>query len=173
VGTNASIETHIDNRQQESQHGVITQRATVQIFAPHITSIFLYTLIIIFLLEYCGGKVHTGSTRHCIHSWTIVPAPDDCVDGEFCGMNGIGRGNRSTPRKPPRRHFIHHKSHLPDPGANPGRLDGKPATNCFSYGAAFLIIAFVLSSVCPFHIFLKFVLCVADNFNIKFKVNYC
>jgi hypothetical protein len=22
----------------------------------------------------------------------------------------------------PRRHFVHHKSHLPDPGANPGRL---------------------------------------------------
>jgi hypothetical protein len=34
----------------------------------------------------------------------------------------------------PRRHFVHHKSHLPDPGANPGRHGGKPATNCFSYG---------------------------------------
>jgi hypothetical protein len=29
-----------------------------------------------------------------------------------------------------RRHFVHHKSHLPDPGG------GKPATNRFSYGAA-------------------------------------
>jgi hypothetical protein len=36
----------------------------------------------------------------------------------------------------PRRHFIHHKSHLPDPGANPGRRGGKLATNSFSYGAA-------------------------------------
>jgi hypothetical protein len=35
----------------------------------------------------------------------------------------------------PRRHFIDHKSHLPDPGANPGRRGGKPATNHFSYGA--------------------------------------
>jgi hypothetical protein len=34
----------------------------------------------------------------------------------------------------PRRHFVHHKSHLP--GANPGRRGGKPATNRFSYGAA-------------------------------------
>jgi hypothetical protein len=33
-----------------------------------------------------------------------------------------------------RRHFVHNKSHLPDPGANPGRLGGKPATNRFSYG---------------------------------------
>jgi hypothetical protein len=36
----------------------------------------------------------------------------------------------------PRRHFVHHKFHFPDPGANPGRRCGKPATNLFSYGAA-------------------------------------
>jgi hypothetical protein len=36
----------------------------------------------------------------------------------------------------PRRHFVHHKSNLPDPGANPGCRGGKPATNRFSYGAA-------------------------------------
>jgi hypothetical protein len=30
--------------------------------------------------------------------WPIVPAPGDCEDGEFDGMNG--RGNRSTRRKP-------------------------------------------------------------------------
>jgi hypothetical protein len=36
----------------------------------------------------------------------------------------------------PRRHFVHHKSHLHDSGANPGRHGGKPATNRFSYGAA-------------------------------------
>jgi hypothetical protein len=36
----------------------------------------------------------------------------------------------------PRRHFVHHKSHLQDPGANLGRRGGKPATKRFSYGAA-------------------------------------
>jgi hypothetical protein len=35
-----------------------------------------------------------------------------------------------------RPHFVQHKSHLPEPGANPGRRGGKPATNRFSYGAA-------------------------------------
>jgi hypothetical protein len=35
----------------------------------------------------------------------------------------------------PRRQFVHHKSHLPDPNANPGRRSGKPATNRFSYSA--------------------------------------
>jgi hypothetical protein len=39
------------------------------------------------------GVVHTGSTRHCGHSWPIVPAPGDCEDREVGGMNGFGRGN--------------------------------------------------------------------------------
>jgi hypothetical protein len=34
----------------------------------------------------------------------------------------------------PRRHFVHHKSHLPDLGVNPIRHDGKPATNHYSQG---------------------------------------
>jgi hypothetical protein len=29
---------------------------------------------------------------------------------------------------------------LPDPGANPGRRSGKPATNRFRYGAAYIHI---------------------------------
>jgi hypothetical protein len=36
----------------------------------------------------------------------------------------------------PQRHFVYHKSHLPDPGANPGCRGGKPATNRLNYGAA-------------------------------------
>jgi hypothetical protein len=48
-----------------------------------------------------GGEdgVHTGSTRHVGHFWPIVHVPGDCEDGEFGGMK-IGRGNRSTRRKP-------------------------------------------------------------------------
>jgi hypothetical protein len=40
----------------------------------------------------------------------------------------------------PRPHFVHHKSHLPDPGANPGRHGGKPTTNRFRYGAAIQVV---------------------------------
>jgi hypothetical protein len=36
----------------------------------------------------------------------------------------------------PQRHFVHHKSHLPELGSNAGRRGGKPATNRLSYGAA-------------------------------------
>jgi hypothetical protein len=36
----------------------------------------------------------------------------------------------------PRRHFVHHKSHLPRLGLKPGRRCGKPATNRLTYGTA-------------------------------------
>jgi hypothetical protein len=39
------------------------------------------------------GPLGTSATY-----WPIVPAPGDCEDGEFDGMNG--RGNRSSRRKP-------------------------------------------------------------------------
>jgi hypothetical protein len=52
------------------------------------------------------GPIGTSATE-----WPIAPAPGDYDDGEFGGMK-IGRGNRSTRRKPPQRHFVHHKSHL-------------------------------------------------------------
>jgi hypothetical protein len=76
------------------------------------------------------------STRHCAHSWPIVPAPGDCEEGEVDGMNSFGRGNRNTRKKPAPTPICPYKSHLPDPGANPGRRGGKPATNHFSYCAA-------------------------------------
>jgi hypothetical protein len=60
----------------------------------------------------------------------------DCDDdGEVGGMNDFGKGNQSTWRKPAPAHFVQHKSHLPEPGTNPGHRGGKPATNRFSYGA--------------------------------------
>jgi hypothetical protein len=34
----------------------------------------------------------------------------------------------------PQGHFVHHKSHMTNPGSNPGRRGGKPATNRLSYG---------------------------------------
>jgi hypothetical protein len=42
----------------------------------------------------------------------------------------------------PRRHFVHHKSHLPDPGC----CGGKPATNRLSYGAALFWTTLLLPS---------------------------
>jgi hypothetical protein len=57
-----------------------------------------------------GGGVQLGPLGTAATNRPIVPAPGD-YDGEIGGM--IGRGN-----------------------ANPGRRDGKPATNRLSYGTA-------------------------------------
>jgi hypothetical protein len=43
-----------------------------------------------------------GWSPNWVHSALLVPAPGDCDDGEVGGMNGFGRGNRSTQRKPAR-----------------------------------------------------------------------
>jgi hypothetical protein len=64
------------------------------------TSLELYLVNHNFILiRIVGGGVHIESTRQVGHYWPIVPAPGDCNDGEFGGMK-IGRGNRSTRRKP-------------------------------------------------------------------------
>jgi hypothetical protein len=52
-----------------------------------------------FLFRIVGAGVQTGSTRHVGHFWPLVLAPGDFEDEEF-GRIKIGRGNRSTWRKP-------------------------------------------------------------------------
>jgi hypothetical protein len=61
----------------------------------------------------------------------------------------------------PRHHFVHHKSHLTDPGANPDRRGGKPATNRFSYGAASHIrnVNFHVNKVDPLICYILYILC--------------
>jgi hypothetical protein len=66
--------------------------------------LFLHTSIYIdsrshFFLIFIGGvEPKLGPLGKSAIYWPIVPAPGDCEDGEFGGMNG--RGNRITRRKP-------------------------------------------------------------------------
>jgi hypothetical protein len=46
-----------------------------------------------------GGESKLGPLGTSATEWPIVPAPGDYDDGEIGGMK-IGRGNRSTRRKP-------------------------------------------------------------------------
>jgi hypothetical protein len=47
-----------------------------------------------------GGRgVQLGPLGTAVTDWPIVPTPGDYDDGEFGGMK-IGKGNRSTRRKP-------------------------------------------------------------------------
>jgi hypothetical protein len=60
------------------------------------------------------GPLGTSATE-----WSIVPAPGDCDDGEFGGMK-IGRGNRSTRRKPAPAPLCPSQIPLARPGLEPG-----------------------------------------------------
>jgi hypothetical protein len=78
------------------------------------------------------------SPLHCGHFWPIVPAPDD-----KWGWLWSNWWNEDWQGKPKYSEKICPSATLsttnttwPDPGSNPGRRGGKPATNCLSYGAA-------------------------------------
>jgi hypothetical protein len=59
------------------------------------------------------GPLGTSATY-----WPIVPAPGDCEDGEFGGMND--RETEVLGENLYRCYFVHHKSHLTRPDIEPG-----------------------------------------------------
>jgi hypothetical protein len=55
----------------------------------------------------------------------LLTAPSDCDDEEFGGMKRfLAEETEVLGENLSRRHSVHHKSHLPDPGANPGAAMG-------------------------------------------------
>jgi hypothetical protein len=65
-----------------------------------------------FFFNLCGGTSGTAATTGLLYHPRMI-GDGDC--GEIGGMK-IGRGNRSTRRKP----SPHHKSHMNTPGFEPG-----------------------------------------------------
>jgi hypothetical protein len=59
------------------------------------------------------GPLGTSATY-----WPIVPAPGDCEDGEI--VEWMAGETEVLGENLPRRHFVHHKSHLTRPGIEPG-----------------------------------------------------
>jgi hypothetical protein len=85
------------------------------------------------------GPVGTAATNR-----PIVPAPGGYDDEGIGGM--IGKGNRSTRRKPVPVPLCPPQTSPICPNANPGRRGGKPATNHLSYGTALVVIVYRLRS---------------------------
>jgi hypothetical protein len=74
----------------------------------------------LFFFNLCGGTLGgSAATTGLLYQPRMI-GDGDC--GEIGGMK-IGRGNRSTRRKPAlpcQRHFVHHKFDMSRPGFEPG-----------------------------------------------------
>jgi hypothetical protein len=76
---------------------------------------------------------------YCGHYWPIVPAPDDtwlCVWRNWWNEDWQWKPKYSEKTCPSSATLSTTNPTRLDPGLNPGRSGGKPATNRLSYGAA-------------------------------------
>jgi hypothetical protein len=82
-----------------------------------------------------GGRVQFGPLGTAATNRPIVPAPGDYDDGEIGGM--IGRGNRSTRRKPASVSLCPPQIPHADRTRTWAAAVGSQRTNRLSYGSAF------------------------------------
>jgi hypothetical protein len=84
--------------------------------------------------------------EYCGHYWPIVPAPDDrwwWLWRNWWNEDWQGKPKFSEKTCPSATLSTKNPTSL-DPGLNPGRRGGKPATNLLSYGAAFALVYLLL-----------------------------
>jgi hypothetical protein len=89
----------------------------------------------VFLIGIVGGGVQLGPIDTTATNRPIVPAPGEYGVGEIGGVM-IGKGNRSTRRKPTPVLFCPPQTPHACSYTNLGRRGGKPATNHLNYGTA-------------------------------------
>jgi hypothetical protein len=79
------------------------------------------------------------SPLYCGHFWPIVPAPDDRWGWLWSSWwNEDWQGKPKYSEKTCPSATLSTNPTWPDPGSNPGRRGGKPATNRLSYSATLL-----------------------------------
>jgi hypothetical protein len=100
--------------------------------SPKTQEFWVHSIFLLFF--WCGTKsLGTAATSGVLYKPQMIDE-GDC--GAIDGMK-IGRGHRSTRRKPaPAPLCPPQNPTWPYLGSNPGRRGGKPATNRLSYGAA-------------------------------------
>jgi hypothetical protein len=69
------------------------------VYIRYLGNVFTEPLPNFFLIYIVGGESKLGPLGTSATEWPIVPAPGDYDDGEI-GRMKIGKGNRSTRRKP-------------------------------------------------------------------------
>jgi hypothetical protein len=96
-----------------------------------------------FLIAIVRGGVQLGPLGTAATNRPTVPDPGDYDNGESGGM--IGKGNRSYSEKTCPSAALSTTKPACCPDANPGRRDGKPATNRLSYGTCRRLAAWAMT----------------------------
>jgi hypothetical protein len=106
-------------------------------FVDNFFPVFKISLLYIFFFLICivGGVVQTGSTRHIGRSLAYCTCPGWLWGWRIWWNEWQGKPKYSQKTSPDAILSTTNPT-WPDPGLNPGRRGGKPATNRFSYGAA-------------------------------------
>jgi hypothetical protein len=97
--------------------------------------------MLFFLFRHGGGGAESilGPLSTSATECPVVPALGDCDDGQIGGKRLAGKPKYSEKTCYSATFFTINPT-WPNPGSNPGRRGGKPATNRLRYGAAWAML---------------------------------